>query len=222
MPLIKVCGLTRIADLTLALRLGADYVGGIVEIARSPRCLSRHVAGRLLRCAAGRGVVVAETHDCAWLAEVAAECRAAAVQLHGACPPQLIARLRDALPPRAQVWSVTPMPVNVREATEGIERIIAQARDCADAGAAKVVLDAAVRGLSGGTGTPLNWDLAARVVARCPVPVLLAGGITPANARAALDATRAAGLDVSSGVEAAPGVKSPQHLRRLVAAVRGG
>lgn len=222
MPLIKVCGLTRIADLTLALRLGADYVGGIVEIARSPRCLSRLAASRLLRCAAGRAVVVAETQDCAWLAEVAAECRAAAVQVHGACTPQLVTRLRDALPPRAEVWCVTPMPVNVREAAEEIEGIIAQARACAEAGAAKVVLDASVRGVSGGTGTPVNWDLAARFIARCPVPVLLAGGMTPANARAALDATRAAGLDVSSGVETAPGVKSPQDMRRLVAAVRGG
>ena len=220
MPLIKVCGLTRIADLAVALRLGADHAGSIVEIPRSPRCLSRQAAGRLLRCAAGRGVVVAETEDDAWLADVAAECRAGAVQLHGSCAPQVVARLREALPPQVEAWCVSAMPVEAAEAVAELDRLVAQARDCAAAGAAKVVLDASVRGVSGGTGAPVNWNLAARFIAACPVPVLLAGGITPANAREALAATGAAGVDVSSGVETAPGVKSPHELRRLVAAVR--
>ena len=220
MALIKVCGLTRIADLKLCLRLGADYVGAIVEIERSPRSLSRQEASQLLRCARGQGVIVTKSADDSSLAEFARDCDLAAIQLHGAQGPAFVETLAVALPKSVEVWLVLGMPADAREAEASVADLIARTEQFAAAGAAKVVLDSKVKGLSGGTGVPMNWELAAHVISACPVSVLLAGGIAPGNAVEALRASGAAGLDVSSGVEASPGVKSPAKLRELLAAAK--
>jgi len=73
----------------------------------------------------------------------------------------------------------------------------------------------------GGTGEGWDWSMSAPLVAASAVPVLIAGGIRPETATAALSASGAAGVDVASGVEASPGVKDPEKMRRLMEAVEG-
>lgn len=217
MPIVKVCGLTRVADLRLALRLGATYVGAIVEITRSPRSISAAQAARLLRCAGGPGVVVTDSTALEWLAELAEAAGAAAIQLHGAQEPALITALRQQVGPQVEIWGVVGMPADPQAAQRALPSLAETARRYTEAGAAKLVLDTQISGASGGTGVPMSWELARQLIAACRVPVLLAGGITPDNARQALETSGAAGLDVSSGVETRPGVKSPAKLRQLLA-----
>jgi phosphoribosylanthranilate isomerase len=85
-----------------------------------------------------------------------------------------------------------------------------------------IVLDTAVRGQSGGTGQVSDWSVAARIVAQSPLPVLLAGGISPENAPAALATVQPAGLDASSRLEASPGRKDPAKVRELGRIAKGG
>jgi phosphoribosylanthranilate isomerase len=83
---------------------------------------------------------------------------------------------------------------------------------------AAVLLDTLVEGAAGGSGTSFDWGLARGITDA--VPVYLAGGLRPENVREAVRRFRPAGVDVSSGVEASPGVKSEEKLKRFVAEVR--
>lgn len=218
--MLKVCGLTRMCDLRLALSLGADRVGVIVEIGRSPRSLSREAAALLLRASEGRGVVVTELDQVEALLRLAERIRPAALQLHAGPPPEVVAGLVAELAGRAEVWPVLGVPADPAEAEAALPELVARAKAYAEAGAQRCLLDTRAGGHSGGTGRTADWEAAARVAKACPVPVILAGGLTPRNAAEALRATGAAGLDVNSGVERSPGVKDAALLRALFEALR--
>jgi phosphoribosylanthranilate isomerase len=81
-----------------------------------------------------------------------------------------------------------------------------------------VLLDARLPGKPGGTGRRCDWDLAARVAARRPV--WLAGGLTPENVAEAIGRVGPHGVDVASGVEAAPGRQDPERVRAFVRAAK--
>lgn len=215
--MLKVCGLTRLCDLRLALRLGADYVGAVVEVERSPRSVSRETAARLLRASEGRGAVVTELVEAGALRELVEAVRPAVVQLHAGPEPEVVARLAAEL--RAEVWPVLAVPADPMEAEGALGELLERAQGYAEAGARHCLVDARAGGRTGGTGQQADWRVAAQLVAQCPVPVILAGGISPANATKALAATGAAGLDVSSGVERAPGIKDAALMRGLFGAV---
>lgn len=83
----------------------------------------------------------------------------------------------------------------------------------------QILLDAFVPGLEGGTGTVFDWRLAERVTRR-EIPVIVAGGLTPENVADAVETARPWGVDVSSGVEAAPGRKDHDAVRRFIRAAR--
>ena len=90
----------------------------------------------------------------------------------------------------------------------------------AEFGAAGILLDAHAPGAYGGTGRTIDWSLAANFVEEHPtLPVVLAGGITPENAAAALRAVHPAALDVASGAESAPGIKDFQKIQALLASL---
>jgi phosphoribosylanthranilate isomerase len=82
-----------------------------------------------------------------------------------------------------------------------------------------LLLDTYKRGRYGGAGEVFDWTVAPRYAA-LGLPLLIAGGLNPGNVRAALEATHPAGVDVSSGVERAPGLKDPDLMRTFVRAVR--
>src|SRR5439155_22643834 len=94
--------------------------------------------------------------------------------------------------------------------------LLSDYREVADA----FLLDARVPGLAGGTGQSFPWPLA-REARRFRRPIILAGGLTPENVTAAIEAGRPDAVDVSSGVEASPGRKDPEAMRRFVRAAMG-
>jgi phosphoribosylanthranilate isomerase len=218
---VKVCGLTSVGHLRAAEALGASYVGLIVETPRSPRSLTRAQARLLARAARAPAVLVTTAVHPQAVAELVETVRPAVVQLHGGAGPERLRSVRE-LVGGVEVWHVVSVDVGADAGEAG--KFVAEAQTAIAAGADKLVVDAARGGQSGGTGTPVNWEVVAAVVeAVRETPVLLAGGLHLGNVAEAIGRARPAGVDVSSGVETAPGVKSPRLIRdfmRSVAASR--
>jgi phosphoribosylanthranilate isomerase len=199
---IKFCGFTRDQDVRDAVVLGVDAIG--LNLARGPRRISVERAAELARLVPPFVTAVALFVDADDLTilEAMRVTRCTAVQLHGDEPPELAERLR------------TRFPVIKAFAMRDASSLAAVAGYPADA----YLLDAAVPGTSGGSG--IAWDHHLLAGATLGRPVILAGGLRPANAAAAVAATRPFGVDVASGIESAPGHKDAALMRAFVAACR--
>lgn len=210
MPLLKICGLTNIADLRLAQEAGAEFLGVVIE-APSPRAVTIEVAAKLAALAPKQVVAVVTSGDLPFLRRVLWEVKPRALQLHGAQALGLVGRLASECP----VWlavSLPPAGEDAAAAANAALQIICKAQL---AGAEMIVLDTAVKGQSGGTGEVSDWSVAAVIVSQSPLPVLLAGGISPENAAEALAQVQPAGLDASSRLEATPGKKDAGRVAAL-------
>ena len=201
---VKVCGVTSVDDARLAVDAGADAVG-LVFWPGSPRHVSvgaaREIADALPPFVVRVGVFVDAAPG--ELARVAEAAGLDMLQLHGAEPPEIF----DVLPRRAL------KAIRVGEDFQPEEALRYEGR------AAGLLLDTKAGAAPGGTGRTFDWSLIRPVRDRARF-VLLAGGLTPENVAEAIAAARPDGVDVSSGVEAAPGRKDPSRVRAFVAAVR--
>lgn len=210
---VKFCGLTRVADAAAASRSGAAYLG--VIFAESPRRLSPEAAREVLdagSAANGAAVVrrvgVFGPGEPEEIGRIAAEAELDIVQLHADPDPAQVAAVRVHF--RGDIWAVmrldgTSIPANA----------------AALAGAADgIVVDAKAPGALGGTGRALDWRGLARSLAslRREAPLVLAGGLTPDNVRAAIAALAPDVVDVSSGIERAPGIKDHVKMRAFAEA----
>ena len=215
---VKICGNRTPEDVELAASAGADFAGVILNVPGSPRSVTLEQAARVR--AACRIPLVA-----VFLDPPAEDIRAAcdvlapfAVQLHGGESASVVRELKRTL--GCQVWKVVhprPGPQRPEDARLLNQRIAAHA----DAGADVILLDTAVSpDLRGGTGVASDWEGAGRLIERATVPVFLAGGLRPDNVAAAIAAAQPAGVDVASGVETSPGVKSPDAVREFVRAAK--
>ena len=207
---IKICGITRLQDAIAAAEAGADAIG--LVFAKSPRRVSvrqaRQIVAVLPPFVSAVGVFV-NTPPAAVL-RTAGQVGLAEVQLHGDEPPEIVERLRA-------VRVIKALTVRDRSF---VDRLLAFGA----VGVAGIVLDAFSRMARGGTGRRFDWDLAAAVKQMIDTdavpPLILSGGLTPENVRAGLRRLRPWGVDVSSGVEDEPGIKSAEKMNRFVAAVR--
>jgi phosphoribosylanthranilate isomerase len=210
---VKFCGLTRPEDAAAASEQGAAYVG--VIFAPSPRQLSPERAARVLDGAGGSParVGVFATLDAEAIADVVAAASLDVVQLHGDPSADDIERLRART--GARIWGVT----RVRDgALPDSATALARSADA-------LVLDAWSGERLGGTGQRFDWDDVARrlapVRASGEAALVLAGGLTPDNVREAIRLFEPDVVDVSSGVELAPGIKHHERMRDFADAVRG-
>lgn len=213
---IKFCGLTRPEDAALAAALGARYAG--VIFAGGPRQLTPARAREVLAGLRGRDVMsvgVFGGQAAAAIAEMAADAGVDGVQLAGGVSRDHLIALRQSF--SGPIWAV----LHTDPATS---RPAGNASEWYDYGCEAVVLDAAVPGKLGGTGMTLDWAALAPAVARLRGVgrVVLAGGLRPENVQQAVQLARPDVVDVSSGVESAPGIKDPERMRAFVAAVRAG
>lgn len=203
---IKFCGLTRVEDARMAGELGAAYVG--VIFAGGPRTQTPEAARRVLDGCETSAKRVGVFADAAieHIASVARAARLDVVQLHGDPSADAIEKVRRAT--GAEVWAVVRV-------TDAIPSGTAALFDAADA----VVLDAKVDGMLGGTGVPLPWTRIARDVAlaRGEGRLVLAGGLKPENVALAMTMLSPDVVDVSSGVESAPGIKDHARMRAFAA-----
>ncbi len=197
---VKICGMTRLPDALHAVEHGANALG-FVFWSQSPRCITPERAAAIIAALPADvstvGVFVNETVE--GITRVAAETGLSTVQLHGDEPPSFA----DALE-----W-----PVLRATTVEQIE----QASGAWPPGTT-FLMDAADPARRGGTGRTIDWRRAASA-ARAR-RIVLAGGLTPDNVADAVETVRPFGVDVSSGVEDAPGVKNGDRVARFLASAR--
>ncbi|MBM7622596.1 phosphoribosylanthranilate isomerase [Sporohalobacter salinus] len=199
---IKVCGITNLADARKAVKLGVDSLGFI--FADSPRQVTikqvRKITEKLPPFINQTGVFVDE--DLGQVREIADYCGLDTLQLHGRETPEYCQQLQE--------WKVIKA-FRIREELE-IERMT-------DYKVAGYLLDTYQPGIAGGTGKTFNWDVA--LEGKKIGPVILAGGLDPANIVTAIKKVDPYGVDINSGVEISPGQKDEQKLKKLVNNIRG-
>jgi phosphoribosylanthranilate isomerase len=219
MPIwIKICGNTSLADARLAVDAGADAVGFV--FAPSPRRVTAAEAAAIVPHLPAVVEKIGVFVD-AELGEIAAaveECGLTGVQLHFDADLQLPAMLRERLGPDVRILRVVHFGV---EAAERIaEQIVHHAGNPhVDA----VLVDSRTAWAVGGTGVAFDWALASETLfqnAEARMRLIAAGGLNPGNVAAAIAALRPWGVDAVSGVEAAPGRKDADKVRKFVARAR--
>ncbi len=209
---VKICGVRDTAALAAAAEAGAEFVG-LVFFPRSPRAVTIEAAATLAACCPEAGpklvglFVDPADED---LSAVLRRVRLDWVQLHGREPPDRVAALR------ARFGLPVLKAVGVASRAEAEDAVNAYA-PVADA----LLFDA--KPPSGATrpgGNAVAIEAAMLAGLACPVPWLLAGGLAPDTVAEAIRASGAPGVDVSSGVESAPGEKDPALIRAFVSAAR--
>jgi phosphoribosylanthranilate isomerase len=205
---VKICGVRTPAIIDTAAEAGADYVG-MVLFPNSPRHVEIEEARVLAAIAKGKigTVAVLVDPDDALIDAVVARVRPDLLQLHGGETPDRVAAIKA----RAELPVMKAIAV-----TEACD--VADADKYA-ASADFILFDAKASPdalLPGGNGVPFNWDALKGI----KPPFALSGGLTPDTVGAAISATGAALVDVSSGVERAPGEKDAELVRRFIQAAK--
>jgi phosphoribosylanthranilate isomerase len=218
MTWVKICGMTNLEDALVAVEAGADAVG-FVFYEKSPRNITveaaREIVEKLPEGVEKVGVFVDLESE--QIRETVRAAGLSAVQLHGSESMNCIwGTLR---PPTEWLGASKLIPVVYGDALkDGGFLIVQQDRDQIFA----LLLDSRSDGTAGGTGTTFDWAAVRGIVQliSLAVPVIVAGGLTPANVPEAMRLFQPFGLDVASGVEARPGKKDPEKVRAFVQAVR--
>jgi phosphoribosylanthranilate isomerase len=208
--IVKICGLSTRETLDAALQAGADMVG-FVFFPASPRHIGLNTAHDLGRQARGRALKAALTVDAddATLANMVEALQPDILQLHG---KETVARLRDikqtfGLPVMKAIAVETPVDLASLPGYAAVaDRILFDARAPRDATR------------PGGLGTAFDWRVLENLDLK--LPFMVSGGLHAGNVAEAVRVSRAGGVDVSSGVERAPGVKDPEMIRAFIRAAR--
>ncbi|MGM4925271.1 phosphoribosylanthranilate isomerase [Tardiphaga sp. 804_B3_N1_9] len=208
--IVKICGLSTPETLDAALVGGADMVG-FVFFPPSPRHVTLDVARALGKQAKGRAVKVALSVDAddADLENSIEALKPDILQLHG---KESVARVRDI----KQKFGLPVMKALAVETRADLAALPGYAAVCD-----RILFDAkapkdATR--PGGLGAVFDWHLLEGLDLK--LPFMVSGGLNAANVAEALRITRAGGVDISSGVESAPGIKDPDMIRAFIRAAR--
>lgn len=208
-PVIKICGLTDRAAIDAAAHAGATHAG-FMFVAKSPRAVTPDQAGALVVGAPPeltRVAVLADAADDVADAAITA-LRAHALQLHGQETPERVAALKS----RTGLTIIKALPVASAEDVAAASRYAA---------ADMILFDAkppAGADRTGGHGAVFDWSMLHAL--KTSKLWLLSGGLHPGNVGEAIASTRAPGVDASSGVESAPGIKDNAKIAAFCAAAR--
>jgi phosphoribosylanthranilate isomerase len=211
---IKICGNTSLEDALLAADAGADALGFV--FAASPRRVTPDQVAAItphLPASIEKIGVFVETP----IEEIAATVRACGltgVQLHSVMASELPARLRAEFGPALRILRVVHFGPDAPQYAEAY---------LADPNVDSVLVDSRTATAVGGTGIPFDWAHAAQVLfqqAEVRQRLIAAGGLSPDNVAEAIATLRPRGVDVVSGVEAAPGRKDPAKVRGFIANAR--
>jgi phosphoribosylanthranilate isomerase len=199
---IKICGITNAGDALAAVEAGADALGFVFYEA-SPRYLQWPAAANIIRqlppFVAKVGVFVNAMES--FIKQTIEECRLDTLQFHGEEPPEFCHKF--------SVPVIKAFRVQNAESLRSLPRY----------DLAAWLLDSYQPAQAGGTGARFDWPLAVEA-SKLGRPIILAGGLTPENVAEAVRQVRPFAVDVSSGVEAAPGKKDPAKLRAFTRAAR--
>ena len=203
MTIVKICGIKTLKDALAAIEAGADYLG-FNFYPKSVRFIEKSACAEITSVLKREhpqiklvGVFVNSSVD--EIKDILQTCHLDLAQLHGDETPETFAQLT---PYAFRAFRGIP------ESNEGYERNEAPA----------MLIDAAVKGVYGGSGVTADWAAAAELAKK--YPLLLAGGLTPENVADAVRQVQPWGVDVASGVESAPGEKDAGKMSAFVKAVR--
>ena len=200
---VKICGITNAEDAVAAVDAGADALG-FMFYPPSPRGVTREVAAQIIRqlppFVAKVGVFVNPSEEEVRLAITG--CGLDTLQFHGEESPEFCRQFGLKTLKAFRVQGLETLKLLPTYSTMAW------------------LLDSFVAGTRGGTGNTFNWEIAAQAV-KLGGRVILAGGLTPENAAEAVRKVRPYALDVSSGVESAPGRKDAAKVRAFIAAAKG-
>lgn len=198
---VKICGLTTAEDALFAAASGADALGFIFS-KKSPRYVTPAVVARITRqlppFVKTVGVFVNETLDA--IKSIVDTARVDCIQLHGDEGPEFV----------EEVGEATGAPVIKAIRVKGPETL----RELQAYEVSAFLLDTYKKGVPGGTGETFDWGLALR--AKESGRIILSGGLTPGNVAAAIEQAAPYAVDVSSGVESAPGQKDADKIKRFM------
>ena len=210
-PIVKICGLSTAATLEAALAAGAD-MAGFVFFPKSPRHVGYETARALGAQARGRARIVALSVDADddALGRIVEALSPDILQLHGRETPSRVREIRQRFgrPTMKAIGVAAPEDFAAAAPYDGVaDFLLIDAKPPRDAV------------LPGGNGLAFDWRLARRFSPKRPW--LLSGGLDADNVAEAIASAGAFGVDVSSGVESAPGVKDEMKIRAFIAAARG-
>jgi phosphoribosylanthranilate isomerase len=206
---VKVCGVCRAEDARVAVEAGAACIGVILAPGRL-RSRTAAQAAAIFESVAARRVGVFVDAEAGEVAEAARRLSLDAVQLHGDESVDLVKRIRAAID--CDVWKA----LRVRDGAG-----LAHAAHAYGSAADALLLDGWSPGAHGGAGVRFDWSAVAAAGMPAGVPLIVAGGLTAENVAAAVALLRPSMVDVSSGVETAPGRKSAEKIHAFIAAARG-
>ncbi len=202
MTKIKICGIKTVTDALAAMEAGADLIG-FNFYPKSPRCIDVGRCRDIMSVMRKYGHV---TYVGVFVNASAAEIHAtmetvglSIAQLHGDETPEMLRALDG-------------------KAFKAFRGVPAEVNGFARSESPALLVDAAVKGVYGGSGVTADWSAAAELAKQ--FPLLLAGGLTPENVADAVRQVRPWGVDVASGVESAPGEKDAKKMKAFVNAVR--
>jgi len=199
---VKICGLTSPADAIAAAEAGADMIG-LMFYEKSPRHIPMDRAAQIARAVPPHVVKVGVfvNAPAELVMDAIRECGLGLLQFHGDESPAFCTRFG--------IMSLKAFRIRDAESLKVLPDYPTDAW----------LLDAYVDSGLGGTGERFNWDLAIEAK-KLGKPIFLAGGLTPENIAEAVRTVRPYAVDVSSGVESAPGIKDPAKVRQFIAAAR--
>lgn len=213
MTKIKICGITTLNDALVAAELGADLLGFNFYL-KSPRYIKPESCRKItsvLRMDFPQislvGVFV--NSPVTEIRAILAACQLELAQLHGDETPEMLAELGS--------LAFKAIRLSASESVDESIHLFCRRPSVPPLHPALLV-DAAVKGLYGGSGVTTDWAKAAELSQR--IPLLLAGGLRPENVAQAIEQARPWGVDTASGVESSPGVKDAVRMRDFAAAVR--
>jgi phosphoribosylanthranilate isomerase len=212
-PKIKICGLRTLRDLEICLRAGVDAIGLLVGRVHASRdFISLETAREIARRTPPFITPTLVTHleDMPEVARLAHAAGCRAIQLHGEMTKADVEAIRK----------LTSLPLIARVSVEDTNSID-RARELAEVADA-LVLDSIDRAANqvGGTGHTHDWSISARIRRAVTIPVILAGGLTPANAAAAIQTVKPWAVDVNTGVKGKDGGKSAHKIMQFVRQAR--
>ena len=220
MTRVKICGITNLDDALACVEAGADALG-FIFVENTPRFVTPELVASIVRRLPPfvTPVGVFWDHPTGHIKAVAEACGLRALQFHGDEKPEdlegfnvpVIKTIK--LPPVSTLEGLPEYRVSEFVVALRYRRVVAA-----------YLLDSAARWSAGETREPLEWRRISMMGAMAPrdvrVPVILSGGLTPDNVATAVDIVKPYAVDVNSGVEAKPGRKDPDKVRRFIAAAR--
>jgi phosphoribosylanthranilate isomerase len=212
-PFLKICGLRTEHEARAAVAAGATALGMLVGLTHRAEDEASEAEARHLVIALEIGptmVLVTHLLDPAAVDDLARRIGVTTIQVHGDVSPDGLRALRVLAPDARLIKAIHVTGPDAVTRAEAFAPL-------ADA----LLLDSRTADRLGGTGHTHDWTISRRIVAAvAPVPVILAGGLTPDNVAAAIEQVRPAGVDVNSGVEDPTGAKDPDRMRAFIAAAQ--